>query len=777
MDDSARRCHDACYAAFSTLFDTLAHGNKYEDELSQEVVADLFGRFNIWAGNIGAGQQGQASLDYRLREASEIKHEIVQLLQCLKHSLQEATSIVSGTRLPYDQLSSDSDSSVSSLSDNGVQGNNGLGNVIEEVPSSTELQEIQRAISSYLSILYRVSIIIRKNPTPYDRLIKSAKIDTSFYEFFDHRHVLEKFPSASPLLVERLGKAISRRRKYFKYREQHRQKLSRPPNLDSITATGQENQTPYLPIDPELPAHGGRAKATSEAHVPSLVQPSTTKQSTTASTLLVPNMVPLNVHNLDQQSDAGTQTSYGSGISMQQDNLALPPIPRSSEGGREFECPYCFTICHLRASDSVRRNKEWKRHILRDLQPYICTFGGCSQKDTLFERRRDWINHELHSHRTEWCCNAAGHSAYDSKDKFQDHMRREHIEYVDEHQLDTLTKMVARPAVGLKFPCPLSCSDQPLELTIDRLEAHLGRHLEAISSFALPSSGDESHASDGSVVTQNAMRHERSNSETTDSLNELTSRSLSQIELDGSNLAESHVQPYQRDLLEFVEENRCRFPSSSLVYLDLIDSEVQTPKSPRILGDSDPPTSLNNREVAEQILSRVETVVGFHEELDGSTQVAKLLLQTVKGAKSVLVDEFGIPDSKDDFHQMMCEVLRLLIDRIIIAGQNSKKIKLDRDVLESLRSLHSKLYISLASEMIDAEYDHDWGFLQTGSGLPERPTLEQMYDWLSNDDQSELLARLHMTIDVGTTDWIFTRSAYLRLRDGSRSFLLLDGLR
>ncbi|KAL8806059.1 MAG: hypothetical protein Q9182_001591 [Xanthomendoza sp. 2 TL-2023] len=792
MEDSVRCCHEACYVAFTTLHDALGEGNKYEDELSQEVVADLFGRFNIWAGNIGAAQQGQASLDYRLREASEIKHEVVQLLQCLTKSLHEANSIVSGTRLPYDQLSSDSDSSVSSLSDNSVQGTNGHEKAIEVRPG-TELEEIERAISSYLSILYRVSIIIRRNPAPHDRLIKSAKIDTSFYEFFDQRHVLEKFPTANPLLVERLGKAISRRRKYFKYRELHRQKLSRQTPLQPITPAGQEMKTLSLQEGPELPAHGGRAKAGSETQAPSLVQPSVTNQSTTASTLLVPNTTPLNVHNLDQQSDAGTQTSYGSAFSGQRDKLALPPIPRSSDGGREFECPCCFTICHLRASDAARRNKEWKRHILRDLQPYICTFGGCSKKDTLFERRRDWINHELHSHRTEWCCNVAGHSAYESKEKFQDHMRSEHIESVDERQLDTLTKMVARPAVDLKFSCPLSCSDIPLELTIDKLEAHLGRHLEAIASFALLTSGNESYGSDGSVATQNAIRQEKNNSETTESLNadgmnsDLGSMTLFQDELDEFNQAGSQVQSCYRDLFEFAEENRGRFPPSSLVYLDLIVSEVHAPKSSGSIGSSDPPAaSLNNRELAEQILSRVETVLKFKNDMDGITQIVKLLLQTIKVAKSVLVDGLGISGSDASYHDTMCEVLRLLTDRIMTSVQENEEIKLDVDALESLRSLHSKLCITSASQSMDTESDHDWKFLRSGTGqlpgggplmLGGNRTLEQICDWLSKDDQSELLARLHETIISGTTEWIFTHPSYLRLRDGIRSVLLLQGLR
>ena len=45
-----------------------------------------------------------------------------------------------------------------------------------------------------------------------------------------------------------------------------------------------------------------------------------------------------------------------------------------------------------------------RRHVFRDLQPYICTFENCAKPDRLFGSRQDWYDHEFQDHRREWFC-------------------------------------------------------------------------------------------------------------------------------------------------------------------------------------------------------------------------------------------------------------------------------------------------------------------------------------------------------------------------------------
>ena len=52
-------------------------------------LRDEFDQFRIWAENIGVFASDHESLDYRLREASDVKEGIVSLLQSLRTDLEE----------------------------------------------------------------------------------------------------------------------------------------------------------------------------------------------------------------------------------------------------------------------------------------------------------------------------------------------------------------------------------------------------------------------------------------------------------------------------------------------------------------------------------------------------------------------------------------------------------------------------------------------------------------------------------------------------------------
>lgn len=51
-------------------------------------VEDQLARFKIWAGNIGVDAEGHASLDYRLRDSSQARGLMLDLLEMLQSHLQ-----------------------------------------------------------------------------------------------------------------------------------------------------------------------------------------------------------------------------------------------------------------------------------------------------------------------------------------------------------------------------------------------------------------------------------------------------------------------------------------------------------------------------------------------------------------------------------------------------------------------------------------------------------------------------------------------------------------
>ncbi len=153
----------------------------------------------------------------------------------------------------------------------------------------------------------------------------------------------------------------------------------------------------------------------------------------------------------------------------------------------DFECPYCYNICRLAGISERVRQKEWKRHIFRDLRPYICTFQICTKSNVMFERRTEWFRHETHLHRKEWSCNVAGHNAFQDKSSFAKHMEAEHRESFPQSQLSSVLDMCERPLESIPSKCPLCHYEGVDGLNPEQLEQYLARHMETLALFALAS--------------------------------------------------------------------------------------------------------------------------------------------------------------------------------------------------------------------------------------------------------------------------------------------------
>ena len=194
--------------------------------LTPKSLQDELGRFRLWCGNIGAHRHGRSSLDHRLREASHVKIRVVELLQRIQSLLGEIDAIINGRKIPWDaephSNTSESDDETGSEVDEG---------------ESTELQQLTASISELITNLMQLSSTIR-NPAPHDQFKQFRNIDTSYYEAFDITHVKDKFPNSEEFLVTRMGRAISRRRQYLRYREEHRERLAE--GLDAVDGPARE---------------------------------------------------------------------------------------------------------------------------------------------------------------------------------------------------------------------------------------------------------------------------------------------------------------------------------------------------------------------------------------------------------------------------------------------------------------------------------------------------------------------------------------------------------
>lgn len=186
----------------------------------------------------------------------------------------------------------------------------------------SELTQIMMDVVDIIDCLLRLSISVQ-NPAPHDRFKSATTTNTSFYEATDIKHVRAKFESAEKWLVERLGKAITHRRQYFKYRDAHHQKL----------ASGLE--------DPETELHGPQSTVASS--IPQHLKTTNTKS----------DLAYFGVLEEDQRSDTGySQTSYATSTANSE-RLRVPKIPEAHRKGA-FECPFCFMMI------SVSTDYAWK---------------------------------------------------------------------------------------------------------------------------------------------------------------------------------------------------------------------------------------------------------------------------------------------------------------------------------------------------------------------------------------------------------------------------------
>ncbi|KAF4470144.1 Zinc finger transcription factor ace1 [Fusarium albosuccineum] len=445
-------CLNSFQALLST-FETTTLPDHDPSDISLPMVKDQLGRFKVWSANIGAHKTGRSSLDHRLRDASNIRNQVIKLLQDLAECLGDAKNSLTGETKPWDKeawpLELEANGSDDSSDDI----------CLEPLPSMpSELSQILDSIVEDINCLLRLSVSIR-NPAPHDCFKQSALTDTTHFEPFDVQHVRSKFPTASADLVERLGRAISRRRQFFKYREMHHHKLA-SGLLDSALGT---DDTVQSTVASSIPDH--------LKIVPNI--------DTSASSILEDD---------DASAAAWSETSYATSATNAE-RPRLPALPKEADSG-PFECPFCFMIV------SIKSRRLWKKHIFLDLQPYICVSLDCPVPDQDFPRRRQWANHAYAHHWKTWTCCFGCNMQFSSAFDIKDHLAKAHSETMSRSNLaDLLSLCEQSKPPSDPAECPLCNESLP---TFKHFQRHVGRHQEDLILFALPQlTSEETNTSDG----------------------------------------------------------------------------------------------------------------------------------------------------------------------------------------------------------------------------------------------------------------------------------------
>jgi len=121
-----------------------------------------------------------------------------------------------------------------------------------------------------------------------------------------------------------------------------------------------------------------------------------------------------------------------------------------------------------------------RKHVLEDLEPYVCTFPECEKHDSTFANREEWFEHES-QHRLNYHCGERDHEHFVDDAHFLRHMACKHSLPVEP------TWNSASLSMFLQLTDPNSAVTCPLcGHTTSRLKSHLSRHLERIALFSIP---------------------------------------------------------------------------------------------------------------------------------------------------------------------------------------------------------------------------------------------------------------------------------------------------
>ncbi|CAI7578920.1 unnamed protein product [Penicillium bialowiezense] len=255
---------------------------KYQAEVVPDLWLNELGRLRVWTANLEAHRTGQSSLDFRLREASHLKDQILRVLGRLQRTIQDLEALLHEHGPHEEYLSSSDDDSDDDKKDD-----------------QTEIQKIYHALHDTISILFDNAVAIRR-PAHHDRLLGPSRLHSAQFEVWDRKHVADMFPDLDSDIANRLSLAISERRAILKYRE-----------LRHTNVTEE--------LDPD--EHVGLSETVATELVTKPAEDDDGSQSITS-----------------QTSHAKTITT------LLRKGMVIPCPPEGSLSGTPFECPCCFLL-------------------------------------------------------------------------------------------------------------------------------------------------------------------------------------------------------------------------------------------------------------------------------------------------------------------------------------------------------------------------------------------------------------------------------------------------
>ncbi|KAF5563376.1 ankyrin repeat [Fusarium phyllophilum] len=393
--------------------------------LPEKALSNQKDRLSIWASNTGALQSGNGALDVRLRGFSVMKRAIIQCFEQLEQVIHSSTEILQGRRLPPEQMFAEFGELWDSASDDSFD-------LKDEEYRKTELGQNLVEMSSILSDLFKLSFKLRNTASrstghpilralSYQRMVKIGESDGSFevdifslYAEFDRAY-------AEDLIA------------YWRWDSW----LKAAPQRLSVTTSNCHEK------DPDI-ARKMEALVVHRSLIDRWIRSTTNRRRMFA-----------------------YWERHAKKLAKAEDDTTAPQLAMTALN-RDLD------------SDNWRLGAPIVilKHIIQDLQPYMCTWDDCPDADTMYGTRSAWLSHEAQIHRRIFRC--IDHpETFLSRESLKSHLLSSHQE-LGEGQIEGLMDFGQASHPESRVSCPFCLSEGPF---LRGLPNHMAYHQERLACF------------------------------------------------------------------------------------------------------------------------------------------------------------------------------------------------------------------------------------------------------------------------------------------------------
>ncbi|KAH7118151.1 fungal-specific transcription factor domain-containing protein [Dactylonectria estremocensis] len=415
------------------------------------LLAELRHRFAAWAAHSGVFAKRSLCLDRRLSNLPDIQDLVVRLLDTLKRTLA--------------QLAAESGNGTNETSTNVTEGER------RQEPSTPDMDALE-IIEEALGRLHRLGNAIRQASSGglISRVKRFAEgLDLAPFETLSHSSVQGLYPGANQSLQNHLSRSMTNSYETILFmRSRH----------ESLQARRPEPHPQLAPISEEqdlLTAHPTRTVA----DVPRLQSLTLggPQQPKSHPRQIVPNLrselSSMNTRVLRAQlrdsQTAGSRRYRTSSIQINQ--VDYPPAPQAIGQANVVTCDWCFET-HAKKD---MEGSNWKRHLNKDFEPYLCIAEKCLESWPRYKKFEDWFEHMQTQHGrrwhqqiykpSSWICPLCENNPeeYTDSQALLSHMQGTHSQHFTPEQLQMMMRQSRTHIPRAPDECPLCCYDIPTE--------------------------------------------------------------------------------------------------------------------------------------------------------------------------------------------------------------------------------------------------------------------------------------------------------------------------